>query len=719
VRRYGVDVAAVTARPGEDASASWGAQLAPVALAAGAALLALAAVGVQLLAGGEFLTNYLVVDVVVGLVTTLLGAFLVRRMPTNPMGWLFALSGGAYVVTAAVTAWLSGALVWGWPGLTVAAWLSEWVFVLALGPQISLLLLLFPDGHPPGPRWRPAVWATVVAFSGLAIAFMLVPEVSVTATTSVPNPLGGTAAAEGAIGPLFIAVIVVSIASMAGLLVRLHRATPAGRRRIGPYVAAATVVIVGVAASRFLPAWEPLVHTMLLPLLPIAATMCILRYRLYDLEVVVRRSLVWLGLSLLVVVGYAAVVEATANLLRREPGMAGSLLGAGVVAAAFQPARVWLQRAVGRALFGTRDDPEQTLHNLGDTLALGAEPRAALEAVSERIATALASPWVAIELHGSAGPELRAEAGRRPAWATNPDAIRQVPLVHRGHRPGTLLVCRRSPNEPLSHRDEALLETLAVPLAASAAALRLTADLQRSRERLVVAREEERRRLRHDLHDDLGPLLASLTVQLDAATLRRARTGSVPEEVLHELRATAHEAVRSVRRAVEHLRPPALDELGLLATITEQARRLQTGDRPHIDLHAPASLPPLSAATEVAAHRIATEAITNAVRHAAATHIHVTIALTTDGLLLEVRDDGRGPPTAATHERRDTAAQDVTAPQLTQEEGIGLTSMRERAEELGGSFIITQAAPNGTVVRAVLPADAAAGAATEPALEIP
>lgn len=257
-----------------------------------------------------------------------------------------------------------------------------------------------------------------------------------------------------------------------------------------------------------------------------------------------------------------------------------------------------------------------------------------------------------------------------------------------GTHHGTLTVCRRSPGEPLFLRDRELLERLAYPIAAGAAAFRLTDDLRRSRERLVVAREEERRRLRHDLHDELGPLLAAIAVRLDAATLRARRTGGADESVLADLRNTAQDAITTVRRTVEDLRPPALDELGLVDALRARVAGFEAPGGPALTVVAPQPLPPLPAAVEVAAYRIAVESVTNAVRHAAARAIIVSLAVEgltpAETLVLTVHDDGRGLPAGRA-------------------DGVGTTSMRERAEELGGQCTLAGSDGAGTRVRADLP----------------
>ena len=236
--------------------------------------------------------------------------------------------------------------------------------------------------------------------------------------------------------------------------------------------------------------------------------------------------------------------------------------------------------------------------------------------------------------------------------------------------------------ETFSPSDHRLLADLARQAGVAAHAVRLTAELQRARERLVAAREEERRRLRRDLHDGLGPQLASQTLTLSAARKLLRRDPDAAETLLADATAHAQSAITDIRRLVYALRPPALDDLGLVAALREQAAQYQaSGVRIAID--APERLPSLPAAVEVACYRIAQEALTNVVRHAEARTCRVALAVG-DALCLEVRDDGRGlPPNHCA--------------------GVGLTSMRERAEELGGSCTIEPAPGGGTCVRARLP----------------
>jgi signal transduction histidine kinase len=260
----------------------------------------------------------------------------------------------------------------------------------------------------------------------------------------------------------------------------------------------------------------------------------------------------------------------------------------------------------------------------------------------------------------------------------------RLPLVHAGERVGTLLVGARAHGETLGDADRRLLEDFARRASAAASAVALSVEVQRSRERLVTAREEERRRLRGDLHDGLGPTLAGAVLTIDAARRVLATDPEAADALLDRAAASVEGTVTDVRRVVYALRPPALDQLGLAGALRQQATTLSMGE-PALSCHvtAPDPVPPLPAAVEVAAFRIAQEALTNVARHAHARRAAVSIAVD-DALHLEIRDDGIGLPEDP-------------------HPGVGLISMRERARELGGSFEITTAEPGGTLVRVQLP----------------
>jgi signal transduction histidine kinase len=253
-------------------------------------------------------------------------------------------------------------------------------------------------------------------------------------------------------------------------------------------------------------------------------------------------------------------------------------------------------------------------------------------------------------------------------------------------------VAPRSPSEPLSAADLRLLDALARQAGPAVHAARLTLDLVASRERLIVAREEERRRIRRDLHDGLGPTLAAIGLRAEAAADLAPGDPEAAERLLTELREDVDRAIGDVRRLVDGLRPPALDQLGLVGALEAEAARLAPGAVLQVERATP--LPDMPAAVEVAAYRIAVEAMTNAARHAGARACRVRVAATDGGsygpaLEIEVVDDGQGLPEAV-------------------RPGIGLGSMRERAAEVGGTCVIEPRAGGGVRVHATLPLGLAA-----------
>jgi two-component system, NarL family, sensor kinase len=299
----------------------------------------------------------------------------------------------------------------------------------------------------------------------------------------------------------------------------------------------------------------------------------------------------------------------------------------------------------------------------------------------ETVAESLRLPYVAVRVdtgQDTAGSNV--EHGRLVG-----EPLR-LPLAYQGQPVGELVLGPRTPGEGFSTADRRVLAELATQAGVAVHAIRLTAELQRSRAHLVTAREEERRRLRRDLHDGLGPTLAGIVLGLETAG--NLLDGQPPADqtraLLERLRDETQGAIAGIRRLVYGLRPPALDDLGLVPALQTQAATLGHGpDRMVVSVEADGDLSVLPAAVEVAAYRIVLEAVTNATRHAKARHCQVR--LQRDGaLLVEVRDDGIG-----------------LAPSWRA--GVGLTSMRERAVELGGTLHVEPAPAGGTVVTATLP----------------
>jgi signal transduction histidine kinase len=423
--------------------------------------------------------------------------------------------------------------------------------------------------------------------------------------------------------------------------------------------------------------------------LPLGLAVGILRDRLFDIDAALNRTMVYGGLTLAVLAAYFAAVYALTAMAGHDPGFAGTLLATGLVALLVLPVRDVLQRGVNRLMYGERNEPWRAMRRLGQRLEFAAEPDRAFPAIVETVADALRLPYVSLEVHDEDGSLVEVAArGERPAEVVT------VPITHGAEPVGRLVLGVRSGERGFRKDELGLVEDLGRQAGTAVRAMRLRDDLVRSRERLVLAREEERRRLRRDLHDGLGPTLAAIGMRAEASSAVLASDPAAARRQLEALGAEVREALADVRRLVDGLRPPALDELGLAGAIGQQAARLDRGDDDGTRSSStrvvvePADLPELPAAVEVAAYRIAVEAMTNAVRHAGASACR--IALRADSqLTIEVTDDGRGLPEVP---RR----------------GTGLESMQERAAEVGGEVAVERRPEGGTRVLATLPLGRAA-----------
>jgi signal transduction histidine kinase len=415
-------------------------------------------------------------------------------------------------------------------------------------------------------------------------------------------------------------------------------------------------------------------------LIPLSIGMAMFRSRLFDIDVLINRTVVYGALSACVVGVYVAVVGYLGTLLRMDDSLFVSLVATGVVAVLFAPLRNRLQRGVNRLMYGERDEPYAVVSRLGRRLEATLAPEAVLPTVVETVKEALKLPYAAIVLEADGGPKKKiAAAAGQPV--TQPLSL---PLVYQNEPIGQLLLGPRAPGEAFNETDRWLLEDLARQVGIAAHAVRLTADLQRSRERLVAAREEERRRLRRDLHDGLGAQLAGLSVQTGVLRGLIPRDPSAADELVVELRDELRAAIADIRRLVYDLRPPALDDLGLIGALDRLAEQYGTqGQSLQVSIEAPEDLSTLPAAVEVAVYRIVQEALTNVVRHARAHECVVRLAVATE-VKLEIVDDGIGLP-----------AECVA--------GVGLSSMRERAAELGGTCAVQPTSGGGTRVSVNIP----------------
>lgn len=487
-------------------------------------------------------------------------AYVLWRRPEEPAA--AALAVAACGVTGSTLPWLLG--------LQVSDITDGWPFVLHALTAGGLYMLLWPAGalHLPlalsaGPS-RPSRRALAMVYGSPLVAYLGGLTIARLASPSAPAWLG--------MWPIIqLAVIIPTVLLGVVLSVRAYRAArPVDRHRIrwvaiGGGVASITSLIFffGPELLTGRPAipWSA-VGLVALPL-PLGVAAGILRYRLFDIEVVVNRTLVYGGLTLAVVVIYAGTVSLLSVVLGETRGFAISLLATGLVAVAVLPIRDVLQRGINRLMFGDRDEPWRAITRLGQRLEWTADPEAVLSIIARTVGEALRLPYVAVEIGPPGAARVAASYGRPVEDGPS------LPLVHGGEPVGRLLLATRPGEAGFSGEDRRLLQDLARQAGAAVHEVGLREDLLQSRERLVTTREEERRRMRRDLHDGLGPALAGIAMRAEVAADLTHQDPRAATEMIEAMRREAHEALADIRRLVYELRPPALDELGLVGSIRQ------------------------------------------------------------------------------------------------------------------------------------------------------
>jgi signal transduction histidine kinase len=626
------------------------------------------------------------------------GALLLVRAPRNAVSWVVGGTALLWALDGLAQSRLTYAVQDDPPlaGATFAFWFVQrfgsW---LLLG--LPLLLLLYPDGRLPDGRWRIAALLSLASTALLPTLLLVVPSGIAEARAEEPVPavfrsldLDPTSLPlpEAVVLPLmqvaFPVALLGVVVPVASVVARYRRSGGEERRRMRWLLWAAVVDVLVMAGTLVVPGDESsLALSLAVALTGAAVAVGILRPRAVDIDRLLGGTLVYGGLAVGVVLLDLAVLAGAGALLGDRLGERdATLLTLLVVALVYVPLRAPLWRLVRRWVLGEREDPYRVVSGLAERLERSDGADEQLIAIAAAVAEAFRSPYVGVEVDSAVGARLVADHGRRPA------AVRALPISYRGEEVGRLLLPRDGVRAQLMNRDERLLADVVRQAAAAARASSLAAQLQESREQLVTAREEERRRLRRDLHDGLGPSLGAVVLRIDTA---RNLVGNDPDEadrLLRSARTDVAAALADVRRLVHDLRPPALDDLGLVGAVRQQAERLLA---PRVTAEVTAGprtrTEDLPAAVEVAAYRIASEALANVAKHASARTCRVDLVRDADGaLVVTVSDDGRGIAPGAPA-------------------GVGLVSLRERAAELGGRCTVECPATGGTVVRALLPAD--------------
>lgn len=618
-----------------------------------------------------------------GAVMCVFAAVVLRRGGHRTVGLVLGGAGLFWATDGLADGWVSLGLVSPapLPGMTFAGWYLL-RFTSLLPATLVLLPLVFPDGRFLPGWWGRASRACMAVMVGSAALFVVLPDDTRVVGRLPPGydrDWGVLGALDGLGDPtpvVFRVLTVVALAVPVGVVTHRYRHSTGRRRdqmRWLLWGALVTAVAVLVTAVVPLGPLEDAVFFGIVTLLPACLTIAVVDPRLVAIdELLGRTALLALVGVVLVAVDLATVAGLTALLgdSLEEPQVVVVVLLLTVVL--YGPLRQRVSQVVRRLMLG-RGDRYDAVAGLASTLETADEGAGQLAAVARAVADAFGVGFVAVEVERGHGERLVATHGVRPAQT------RTLPISYRDTAVGHLVLPARGVRSRLTRADEQLLGDLVRQAATAARSSRLAEELQDSRERLVTAREEERRRIRRDLHDGLGPALSGAVFQLESARLLVDRDPVAAKDQVAAASGHLQEVVADVRRLVHDLRPPALDDLGLVGALRQQGARL---DPPATVLAE--ELPPLPAAVEVAAFRVASEAMTNVARHARARTCTVRLAATGGELRVDVTDDGVG------------IAPDSQA-------GVGLVGLRERAAELGGTSEVTCPAAGGTVVTVRLP----------------
>lgn len=597
------------------------------------------------------------------LLLALSGVLLTFARPRNSVGWLLTLSGALDGVCEAGQVYGARALVVPESELPLGSLVLSWSAPLWLHSLIipaTLLLARYPTGELEG-RWarrfdRAALVGMVCLWLGYAGAAASVTDEVKGAAPPVLLPTW-LAATFG----ICAAVLVVSalLFTLGNAVRRTLRATFPERQQLAWLL---TVAPAGLLVTLFSPyEWMQKV----LFGIPLAVVVGVLRYRLLGIQVVVRRTLLYGSLTGLTLLAFVAVTTALTSVLPHGP--APQVLAASVVAVGLVPARERLQTVVDRFVYGDSGDPVAALARLAGPVSAQGEDL--LEAVVQAVAEGLRSPGASV-----------VGAGHDASWGEVGDDALVQPLVIGGRPVGELRVAPHGGEKRVRGEDRALLTAVAPFVAAVVRSVDLAEQVQVEQQRVLAATELERSRLRHDLHDGLGPSLTGIGLGLEAVQTAEPDRA---EAIVLRLRQEVAAALEEVRRIIDDLHPGALESADLLTLLRSRAEDLTAGTPVRVTVEAPDALPSLPAEVEGAAWRVLEEALTNVVRHAGATSCVVTVVVD-DALRVEVVDDGRG----------------YAGPRPG---GVGVGSMELRARRLGGRFAIGPAAGGGTCVAVELP----------------
>jgi len=631
----------------------------------------------------------------------LVGAVISARTG-NRVGWLFVADGAVIGLCLVTQAYASGPHAAARPG---AAW-AGWAFTILLEVGtigFFLIPLLFPDGRPPSPRWWPVVWLQ------LAVGLFGVALVSVSAVNFPANfphlhdpvtvlPASALAAFYEAKQGLQALLFLVSAAAV---IVRLVRSSGEERLQLKWFTYAAALAALALAVAAVLIPQPVIAFAVFFPLIPVAAGFAIMKYRLYDIDVVISKTVVYGSLAAFITAVYVLVVVGIGSLgsgslhAGSRPSLGLSILATAVVAVAFQPVRERAQHLANRLVFGKRATPYQALSEFAGRMggAYAAEdvlPRMA-RVLAEGTGADRAVVWLKDGAELAAGACWPADAGP-PRRAALPGG--EVPAIagagrialvsYQGETLGALSVSKR-PGENITPVEGKLMSDLAAQAGLVMRNIGLTeqlrarlAELQASRLRIVAAQDDQRRRIERDIHDGAQQQLLAIAATLAAAESVAGQDHERERTLVAQLKAETSGALETLRELARGIYPPLLADQGLTAAVTTQASKAPVP----VEVDA-GGLGRYPAEIETAIYFCCVEALQNAARYAPGSAVRVSLAEDRGQVMFTVTDDGPGFDPAAT-----------AAPAA----GSGLRNMRDRLAALGGSCQVDSRPGRGTTI---------------------
>ncbi|HET8526634.1 MAG TPA: histidine kinase [Actinomycetota bacterium] len=642
-----------------------------------------------------------------------IGVLLASRRPDNALGWLM-LAIGIFAFEP-ISSYGDYAIATGRPGGALAVAIASWTWIPTVGLAGTFLLLLFPDGHLPSPRWRWFAWAIAIGMGLVAFAITLGSEtLADNGHPNVANPLyaGGL---KTVVDVLVVSIAVIPLGvlgSALSLVVRFRRADPTERLQIRWLASAATVVAVVFAFTMLASligasvgwaeegTWLGALQTiaiLLFALIPISIGVAVLKYRLYDIDVVIRKAVVAGAIAVFFTAVYVAIVGGVGALVESRSTAVLSFIAAAIVAALFQPVMRRAGRLADRIVYGKRATPYEVLsefsERVGETFAAeDVLPRMA-RVVAEGVGARSARVWVErsgrlqVAASWPAETEIPVAVVLRDAGLPPlPDADAAFPVEHRGELLGALAVAM-PPADPIDEPKAKLVSDLAAQAGLVLRNVRLTRELQArledlraAQKRLVAAQDEARRRLERNIHDGAQQRLVALSVKLRLAQSLVAKDPAQTGQMLEQLQAETTETLEDLRDLARGIYPPLLADKGLVAALEAQARRSVVP----VELH-PDGAGRYPQEVEAAVYFSVLEALQNVSKYANADRAEVRLADSAGALTFQVRDDGVGfDASVVAH-------------------GTGLQGIADRLAALDGTVEVRSAPGEGTTVAGRIP----------------